>query len=278
MDIATLIGLVISIASILVGMVLGGGSIRMYWQLAAAIIVVGGTFGASFMCFSLRDNVKILTKAGMKALFVVKHDFRKQIDQIVTLAKVARKEGLLSLEKEMDKIKDPFLRKGIQLTIDGLDSSKIIEILETEIAELEQRHKKGISWFRAAGGFAPTMGLLGTVMGLIVILGNLEDPDSISKGIGAAFLTTLYGVILANLFFLPVANKLNINSAEEVKMKQLMLKGVLGIQSGSNPRIIEEELVAFVPRELLLNGNKGKQKTGQKVNKKSEPETGKKTG
>lgn len=270
MDIATLIGFLISFAAIIAGMFLGGGSLRMYMQLTAAIIVIGGTFGATFMCFSLRDNIKILTKAGLKALFVTKHDLGKEIDRIVALAKIARKDGLLSLEKELEKIDDPFLRKGIQLTVDGVDSSKLIEILETEIEELGKRHKKGINWFRAAGGFAPTMGLMGTVLGLIIILSNMEDPDSIAKGIGAAFLTTLYGVILANLFFVPIANKLTLNSAEEVKMKQLIIKGVLGIQSGANPRIIEEELIAFIPREKLTK-NKDVSKVEQKVSKKNEP-------
>jgi chemotaxis protein MotA len=271
MDIATLIGLLISVISILVGMFLTGGSLRMYMQLAAAIIVIGGTFGATFMCFSLRDNVKILTKAGLKALFVVKHDFNREIKRIVALAKLARKEGLLSLEKELDNIKDPFLKKGIQMIADGLDSSKIITILETEIEELGARHNKGINWFSTAAGFSPTLGLMGTVLGLIVILSNLEDPNKIATGIGSAFLTTLYGVIFANLFFTPVSNKLKVNSTEEVKMKQLMLKGVLSIQSGVNPRIIEEELKAFVPRDLLAgNGNKSKKPV---IGKKGEPES-----
>lgn len=278
-DIATVVGLVIAFAAILIGMALGGGSLVMYMQATAAIIVIGGTFGAVFMCFSLKDNINIVTKVGLKAFFTSEQDYKKQIDQIIFLAKVVRRDGLLSLEKELDKVDDSFLRKGIQLTVDGVDSNKLTCILETEIEELEARHKKGISWFATAGGFAPTLGIIGTVIGLIIVLGNLKDPDELGRGIAAAFLTTLYGICMANLFFIPTSSKLKFKSSEEVRMKQLMLKGVLGIQSGANPRLIEEELMAFAPPEKLLE-DKDKQKAADEkiadknkreaVNKKTE--------
>lgn len=251
MDLATIIGLVVAIASIYLGMTMGGGSIGMYIQATAAIIVFGGTLGATMMSFSLKDNINILTKALLKTIMYKKVDSLKCIEQVVSFAGVARKEGLLALEKEIGKIDDAFLKKGIQLMVDGVESNKLADILETEIEEVEARHKKGADWLTAAGGYAPSMGIVGTVLGLIVVLANMEDPDELSKGISAAFLTTLYGIGIANLVFLPLANKLKANSQDELKAKYLQLKGILGIQSGANPRIIEEELTSFIaPKEL----------------------------
>ncbi len=264
-DIATIAGLVISFACVIVGTILSGGVLSSYFQLASAVIVFGGTLGATIMSYPLNVTMTVLSKASMKAFKNVKIDYLKTIDKIIELAMLARKEGLLSLEKKIPELKDPFLQKGLQLAVDGLDSNKIIEILESEIIELESRHSKAINWLTTAGGYSPTFGMIGTVLGLIIALANMSTPEALGPAIAAAFLTTLYGILIANLFFIPVSRKLGIKSEDEIKEKQLMLKGILGIQSGANPRIIKEELLVFVK---LKDSNNKNQKIEQKREEK----------
>jgi chemotaxis protein MotA len=246
MDITVIIGILAAFGSLVAGIILEKGSIGSYIQVSAAVIVFGGTIGATMTSFSLKDTIGIL-KVTKKILFSEKMDLMAEIKKIVALGNKARTEGLLALEKEIESIKNPFLKNGIRLTVDGTDSTKIVEILETEIEEMEERHKKYASYFQTLGGFAPTLGITGTVIGLVIALGNLENPEEMAKNIAAAFIATLYGIASANLLFLPIGNKLKVKSQEEVKMKNLQMKGILAIQSGVNPRIIEEELLTFLP-------------------------------
>lgn len=260
MDIATIAGLIISVAGILVGLQLSGGSISSYLQLASAIIVFVGTIGATVMCYPLEVTINVLTKAMFKAFKKYKVDNKKTVDQIIDFAAVARKDGLLAIEKRLKDVEDDFLKKGLQLAVDGLESNKIIEILEADIEELDNRHSRGAAWMATAGGYSPTFGMIGTVLGLIIALSNMDSPESLAQAVAAAFLTTLYGIVAANLFFLPVSKKLKLNNDMEIREKQLMIRGILAIQSGANPRIIKEELMAFLKEENEKNNKKEKGK------------------
>lgn len=245
MDIATISGLLVSLIAILVGIFLSGGNISSYFQLAAAVIVFIGTLGATTMSFHLSATIKVFKNTLGKAFKTHHIDYGGTINTVVDFAVLARKEGLLAVEKRLGEIKDRFFKKGLQLAVDGVDSNKIIEIMETDLQEMESRHAQGVSWFATAGGYSPTFGIIGTVLGLIIALSKMDSPDELGSAVAAAFLTTLYGIVIANLFFVPVAKKLRINSEAEVREKQLMLRGILGIQSGANPRLIKEELMVF---------------------------------
>jgi chemotaxis protein MotA len=246
MDISIIIGILAAFGSLVAGIILEKGNIGSYVQISAMVIVFGGTLGATITSFTLKDSINIF-KVSKKIFFSEKIDLIAEIKKLVSIASIARTEGLLSLEKEIESIKNPFLKKGIRLTVDGTDSTKIVEILETDIDEMEERHRKNASFFQTMGGFAPTLGITGTVIGLVIALGNLENPDKMAKNIAAAFIATLYGIASANLLFIPIGNKLKVKSAEEIKLKRMLLKGILAIQSGVNPRITEEELLTFLP-------------------------------
>ncbi len=253
LDIATIAGLIAAFACVILGTILSGGVLASYWNLPSVVIVLGGTLGATIMSYPLNVTIVVLSKAAIKAFKIQKIDYLKTIDKIIDLAFIARKDGLLSIEKKLPELNDGFLQKGLQLAVDGLDSNKIIEIMETEIIELESRHSKAINWFSTASGYSPTFGMVGTIIGLIIALGNMSTPETLGKAVAVAFITTLYGVLFANLIFNPIAKKLSVRSDEEIKEKQLMLRGILGIQSGSNPRIIKEELLAFAKVNNLKN-------------------------
>jgi chemotaxis protein MotA len=258
-DIATILGLVVALACVLLGTILSGGVLSSYWDLPSLIIVLGGTLAATVMSYPLKVTQIVLSKASLKAFKTTVVDYMKTIDTIIDIALLARKEGLLSIEKKLPELKDEFLQKGLQLAVDGLDSNKIIEIMESEITELESRHSQAINWLITASGYSPTFGMMGTILGLIIALGNMSSPEILGSAVAVAFLTTLYGVLFANLVFTPISRKLTIRNEEEIKEKELMLRGILGIQSGANPRIIREELLVFA------KNMSGKQKNKEKL-------------
>jgi chemotaxis protein MotA len=169
---------------------------------------------------------------------------------IVTFSEKARREGLLALEDDLDELDDEFLRKGIQLVVDGTDPEIIRNIMETELNHMESRHATGIKVFEDWGIFAPAFGMIGTLIGLILMLANIEDKSAIGPGMSTALITTLYGAILANLVFIPVANKLTTVNNQEILIREIMIEGTLSIQSGDNPRIVKEKLVSFLPPEV----------------------------
>jgi chemotaxis protein MotA len=168
------------------------------------------------------------------------------INTLAAMADKARREGLLALEEESKKIPDPFLRQGIMLVVDGTDPAQVRQILELEIKNMEERHEIAISFFNTAGGFSPTFGIIGTVMGLISVLKQLDDPGKLAKSIAAAFLATLWGLLSANLIWLPIGGKLTLRSKEEVNYRHMLLEGILSLQAGENPRIIKEKLSTFL--------------------------------
>jgi chemotaxis protein MotA len=166
---------------------------------------------------------------------------------MVTMADQARRDGLLSLEDAAKKIEDPFLKKGIMMVVDGVDAHQVRAILETNVEQMQARHRKAYGMFAAAGGFSPTFGIIGTVMGLISVLKELDNPDKLAKSIASAFLATLWGLLSANLIYLPIAAKLKSKSEEEAHVRYMQLEGILAIHAGENPRIVKEKLIAFLP-------------------------------
>ncbi len=244
MDLATILGIVVGLTGLLLGFVLEGGHLTSLLGITAFLIVFGGTFGATMISYSLQDMLN-LPKLVMKAIKTPPDRRALLVEEIVKLAEIARRDGLLALENH--PIEDPFLKKGVMLVVDGTDAELTEQILYADVEAMEQRHARGYTIFQTMGGFAPTMGILGTIMGLVHILGSLSDPDSLGPAIAVAFLAALYGVASANVLFLPLHNKLKLRSKEEVAEKQLIIEGVLGIQAGENPRMLREKLLVHLP-------------------------------
>lgn len=241
MDIATLIGIILGFSALIIGFILEGGHISALFLLPPAIIVFGGTFGAVIASFPIKEIRKI--PQWLKIAFTEQnYDVLENYERLVRFAEKARREGLLSLEQEMEQVDDDYIREGMQLVIDGTDPEITREILESNIAVMEKRHKVGIDVFEAAGGYSPTLGIIGTVMGLVHVLGNLSDPDQLSKSIAGAFLATLYGVCFANLLYLPIATKLKQKDQMEIAAREMVMDGILSIQAGENPSILKEKL------------------------------------
>lgn len=245
MDFMTTIGLIVGIGALLLSVVFEGGILSSLVSPTAFLIVIGGTVGATAVCYTW-DELKTVPALLRIAFKEEKYDSTEFIFSLVKFAEKARREGLLALEDEIVEVDDKFLKKGMQLVIDGTDAELVRSILDTELAFLQQRHNKGAGIFETAGGFAPTMGIIGTVMGLVNVLGNLTDTEALGPAIAVAFIATLYGVGSANLFFLPIANKLKNRSAHQLLLHEVTLEGILSVQAGDNPRIVEEKLLAFL--------------------------------
>ncbi len=245
MDLTTILGLVIGIGALLLSVILEGGHISSLFSIPAFVMIAGGTIGATAIGFTVEElkSVPALLRIAFKEEH---HDVASLIRTLVSFAEKARREGLLALEEDLNAIEDKFLKKGMQLVIDGTDAELVRSIMETELAFIQERHHKGASIFDAAGGYAPTMGIIGTVMGLVHVLGNLSDTESLGPAIATAFLATLYGIFSANIFFLPLAGKLKNRSAHQVLVYEVTLEGILSVQAGDNPRIVEEKLEAFL--------------------------------
>ncbi len=246
MDVATVIGLVLAWGAVSASLVLEGGSLKDMLNAPALVLVVFGTIGATITGTSIKALASV--PAVIRSA-VVSTDLNpvSVIDLMVGYARKARMEGILSLEAASSDIDNRFLRKGIELIVDGTPSVMVREILETEIVAMQERHKVGETIFTTAGGFAPTLGIIGTVMGLISMLAKLNEPGKMGHAIAAAFTATLYGVAMANLLYLPVAAKLRAKTAEEVVTCEMIIEGILSIQAGDNPRIVETRMAAYLP-------------------------------
>ncbi|WP_461210841.1 motility protein A [Desulfocurvus sp. DL9XJH121] len=245
MDLATVIGLVISFGLVAAAIVTGGSPL-VFVSIPSLLIVVGGTVGATMVNFPLD---KILGVIGVirKTFFSSLESPTEIIEKFMDYANRARREGILSLEPVIKQIDDFYLRKGLQLTVDGLEPQTIQEIMETEVSYLEERHETGAEVAATLGMYAPAMGMIGTVIGLVQMLQTMDDPSSIGPAMAVALITTFYGAVLANLVFNPMAGKLKTRSKEEVLLKEMVLQGILSISKGENPRIIEEKLSSFLP-------------------------------
>lgn len=245
MDIVSIIGIVLALGAILGGQMLEGGHVGSLLQLTAFIIVVGGTVGA----IMLQSSVQVFLQ-GIKLLKWVlmppKLAPEDLIEQVIGWSTTARKGGLLALEPQLDELEDPFAKKGLQMLVDGAEPEKIREALEVEIGTYEKHHVDAAKVWQGAGGYAPTIGILGAVMGLIHVMENLSDPSKLGGGIAVAFVATIYGVGSANLFFLPISNKLRSVLEQQVVMREMLIEGLVSIANGENPRVIETKLQGYI--------------------------------
>jgi chemotaxis protein MotA len=246
MDLLTIIGIVLSLGAILGGQVLEGGHLGSIMQLTAFIIVMGGTVGAVMVNYPMPVFLKALSNAKM-VFFNVHVNSKAMIAQIVELATLSRKQGLLALEGKLKTMTDPFLQKGLQLVIDGTEAKSIREILEIEVEQFEEENTLSGKVYESLGGYAPTIGILGAVLGLIHVMENLADPSKLGSGIAVAFVATIYGVGAANLFFLPMGGKIKMKTKELVLARQLIIEGLVSLAQAENPKMIEEKLNGYLP-------------------------------
>jgi len=245
MDILTLLGVVAAVGAIIGGNLLEGGHTESLMQLTAFIIVMGGTVGA----IMVQSQMPIFLRAMKLTVWLVfppKLAPREAIDKIVGWSNTARKEGLLGLEAATESEPDLFARKGLQLLVDGSEPDAIRNILEVELSTKEHTDLQAAKVFEGMGGYAPTVGILGAVMGLIHVMNNLADPSKLGSGIAVAFVATIYGVGLANMFFLPMANKLKAVIHDQTQFREMMIEGIAAIAEGENPRNIEIKLLGYV--------------------------------
>jgi chemotaxis protein MotA len=246
MDIATILGMMLALGSIIGGQALEGGHLGSIMQLTAFVIVMGGTIGA--ICVQNPLPVVIRAFGALSVAIAGQHiDNKGTIRLILELANVSRKQGLLALEGKLKDVKDPFMRKGIQLIVDGTDPKAVHEILEIEVEHHEEEGVMAAKVWEAAGGYSPTIGILGAVLGLIHVMENLADPSKLGSGIAVAFVATIYGVGAANLFFLPLANKIKMKLKAESASRNLTILGLVGLAQGENPRLLQEKLESFLP-------------------------------
>ena len=244
-DAGTILGIMLAAGGIWWGLVLEGGSLREILQPTAALIVFGGTFGATLISVPFPTVLGACRQAGV-IFSQPKHDLDAKTEQIVLLANKARRAGIVSLEKQLKEISDPFLGKAITLAVDGTEPSDIRHIMEKEIDQEFGRREAEARVFETAGGYAPTIGIIGAVMGLIQVMKHLEDIDEVAKGIAVAFVATIYGVGVANLVLLPGAKKIISRAQEAATLKELTLEGVIALSEGLNPRLIRNKLSAFL--------------------------------
>ncbi|HUO69139.1 MAG TPA: flagellar motor protein [Solirubrobacteraceae bacterium] len=248
MKAATGIGIVAAAVGILLSAMMEGTSPAAFIDIPAVIIIVGGTTGATLASVGM-ESMKRIPTLWKIVLSSEPPDMRGRVMLLVSLAEQARREGLLALDSKLSEIEDDFTRKGLQLVVDGSDPALVRDVLDAEIDGMAARHAAGAAPFEKAGGFAPTMGIIGTVMGLVHVLENLSAPSTLGPSISTAFIATLMGVGSANVIFLPVANRLKAMSAEEIELRSLTVEGILSVQAGDNPRIVAEKLISFVPPE-----------------------------
>jgi len=252
MDLATILGILFG-AACLIGSILISGELSAYYDLSSIFITVGGGLASTLICYKISDFINVFR--------VIPQAFKNQktraIDTIALMVKLSektRREGLLSIEAELEEIDDPFIKRSLQLVVDGAESETIKDFMDMEIENLEARHRVGISIFKTLGAQFPAWGMIGTLLGLVLMLRNLDDPSSVGPAMSVALITTFYGAILANFICLPIANKLQINSENEVHIKELIAEAVISIQAGENPKTMEYKLGVFLTpaeRELL---------------------------
>jgi chemotaxis protein MotA len=250
MDLATFMGLGLAVVGIIGGQVLEGGNPKSLIQPTAALIVLGGTFGACLVQFPLSVVIQSF-KSMVKIFQQPKINNKEIIQDIIRLANKARKEGVISLETDAQKISDPFLKRALTMAMDGVEPKVLRETMELEIDNLEEEADQPIKFWTSAGGYAPTIGIIGAVLGLIHVMENLSDPSKLGGGIAVAFVATVYGLITANILYLPMAGKLKLKTKSLMVAKQIMLVGVIGILEGENPRLIDDKLKSYLSREEL---------------------------
>jgi chemotaxis protein MotA len=260
-DIASIAGILVALGALLGGLIMDGGKVSDVTQVTAAIIVLGGTLGAVMVTSPLSSL--IAAAAGLKKVFfedVINTE--AAIDEIVGYATKARKSSLISLEEDLEKIDDPFLKKALTLAVDGTDLQELRKMIELDLIQAEKKTETEAKVFEAAGGYSPTIGIIGAVMGLIQVMKHLENIEEVGKGIAIAFVATVYGVAVANILFLPCANKLKTRGQKDVQLKELLLEGVSSILEGMNPKLIRVKLEAFAPSSGKKKDKAAAEKSG----------------
>jgi chemotaxis protein MotA len=259
----TYLGIFIAIIAIVVATVMDGNSFGALIGPSSLLLVVLGSVGVSLSGYQLAD-IKPVPKGIILAMTGKEPDPSEAIDRLMKFAEIARKEGVLALEEQLEDLDDPFMKLGLQHIVDGVDGDAVREVLEIELAALDERHGPVIGYVKTMGSYAPTMGMVGTVVGLINMLGNLSDPAQLGLGMSVALLTTLYGVIFANLVFLPIASKLQRLHDLEVAQKELVLDGILAVQGGASPRMVVERLEAYItPNQRVGHQERSKRVSGK---------------
>lgn len=257
MDIASLLGILLGLAMLIYGIISNAtiAGFGRYIDYASAIITFGGAFTSTLTSFSLQDYI-----AGLKSFMLIFKvptlNTTEMIQKIIDLSNIARKEGLLSLEEAASDLDEPFLKKGVLLVVDGTDPDLVRAIMETELVSVESRHKNLIGFWDTLGSMGPAWGMIGTLVGLVNMLYELDDAKAIGPSMAVALITTLYGSLLANWICIPVSNKLKADNAMEVMQKEVMIEGLLSIQAGENPRVIEEKLKSFLaPKDRSIGAD-----------------------
>lgn len=246
MKASTAIGIGVAFGSLLMSSMMDGTNPVSFINIPALLIIIGGTGGVTLASVGM-ESMKRVPSLYKMVFSAEPPDMRGQLDRLVALADQARREGLLALDAQLGEIDDTFTRNALQLVVDGTDPEMVHTILESEVDGMAARHAASAGPFEKAGGFAPTMGIIGTVLGLIHVLENLAAPSTLGPSISAAFIATLMGVGAANVIFLPIANRLKAISAEEVELRMMTLEGILSIQAGDNPRLVSEKLMSYLP-------------------------------
>ena len=249
-DLLTPVGLILGILMVMFGILTKAGftGVSSFIDIPSVFIVFGGVTAATLITFNLKD-LKLLIKVIREVFNQNEQNLRELIQTFVTLSDRARREGLLALEAEVENVEEPFIKKGVLLAVDGIEPDVINDIMNAEILAMEERHRKGRSIIEKAGEYAPAWGMIGTLIGLVLMLKSLNDPSTLGPNMAIALLTTLYGSLLANLVFIPMAGKLADKTEKEIFFKQIIIEGVIGVQSGQNPKILEEKLSAFLSNE-----------------------------
>ncbi len=258
MDIATPLGIGLGLIFVIVSMVMDGGNPATLIAPSAILLVIGGTVAVSLAGIRFKEVSRVI--GALKAAILAKPVTADEtVVSLVRFAEMARREGVLALEAASKGIKDPFMKSGVQLVVDGVDGEKIQEILEADIDAMRARHRQGAKFFRDMAGFSPTLGILGTVMGLIHVLANLSSPNTLGPAISAAFTATLWGVMTANVIWLPISNKLTNLAEHEHLAKRLVVDGILAIQGGASPRLLEQQLLTYLsPGDRSGGGKAGR--------------------
>lgn len=257
-DLLTPIGITIGFIMIMLAIVSDSGTegLHRFLDIASIFIVIGGVIGSMLITFKM-EQIKLAGRIIKETMYKNDMKLPELIRLFVRLSEVARREGILALENELDEIDDPYIKKGLLLLVDGIEPEVIKDIMEAEITAMEDRHYQGRILLEKAGEYAPSWGMIGTLVGLILMLNKLSDPATLGPSMAVALITTLYGTVLANLVFLPMASKLEGKTEEEIFTNQIIIEGIIGVQSGQNPRLLEEKLSAFLPNDSKMRLKNG---------------------
>jgi chemotaxis protein MotA len=256
MDIASVVGIVTGVTLLALTVLLApGASFQAFFNGPSIMVVIGGAVAAVLISFPLKSFLG-LARVLKNVFFNRPKDPTELIEQLVSLAETARRDGLLALEGRLEEISDPFIVLGIQMAVDGTRAEVIEDIMRTEMDAVSARHSNGKKVLDQLGRFAPAFGMIGTLMGLIIMLGQLDDPDKLGPGMAVALITTLYGAVVANVFCLPCAEKLNFISKQELQAMEIIVRGIMAIQSGENPRVIQQKLTTFIPPKQRADSRK----------------------